>query len=720
MRGTALPSANVVLSTPDGERIAATATNVDGFYELPGLDPGSYRLQISYIGYQTHQTTVELEKGSQSYNVSLASTEQQLDEVQVEAERGAAQREAGLQTVGAADIERIPTPGPGGDLAAYIQTMPGVVSVGNRGGELYIRGGTPSQNLVLVDGLRVIQPFHISNLYSAFSEDAVKSADVQAGGFGAEYMGAVSSVIDVSLRQGNMKAFEGSASVSPFLVSGSIEGPLREGQDSFLAVARHSVIDETASALFNRDVPLQFYDVTTRYSLQLEDASCNITGLRTEDEGQINPNRDLVMAWSNTAIGGRCLLFGGALDRAIDLRVGHTRYQNEAGTPGSPQRSASVRKTYFRLQSEQELLGTTLDYGGRWVLNDYRYNLDERFTNLQKQSQSGGAIQAYASLEFNFGEYLTVTPSFGTHLTVRRLGSPTYEPRMRLTFRPTGTDRQEVSLALGKYNQTADGLTDERDAGTVFTVWRPSGQREPLVQALHGILGYRQQLGSSVTLSAEGFAKNLSNLPVPEWSADAQFDTETTLADGRVYGADFRATYELNALYLFLGYGYSTITYEAARDDLGAWTGGEVVEYAPSHDRRHQLNMVASYEIGEFTANANWEFGSGRPYTKIAGFDLALDVQDQSTTPTQYPTSSPGRAELFFDRPYNARLPAYHRLDLSLERSFALSPHVNLEAKVGAVNAYDRSNVFYYDVTTFERVDQTPLLPYLSVRAELQ
>jgi len=75
---------------------------------------------------------------------------------------------------------------------------------------------------------------------------------------------------------------------------------------------------------------------------------------------------------------------------------------------------------------------------------------------------------------------------------------------------------------------------------------------------------------------------------------------------------------------------------------------------------------------------------------------------------------------LFFDRPYNARLPAYHRLDLSLERSFALSPHVNLEAKVGAVNAYDRSNVFYYDVTTFERVDQTPLLPYLSVRAELQ
>lgn len=718
--GTALPQANVLLSTVGGERVKATATDADGFYELRSLKSGSYLVEVTYVGYETYRDTVALDQGGNQYNVSLTQEGQTLGEVQVEAERGAAERQAGLQTVTGADIKRIPTPGPGGDLAAYVQTLPGVVSVGDRGGDLYIRGGTPTQNLILVDGLQVIKPFHISNLYSAFSEEVVKSADVHAGGFGSEYMGAVSSVIDVNLRQGNMKSYQGGLSVSPFLVSGRIEGPIREGRDSFLATARRSVVKEASSAAFGRDVPLDFYDITTRYSLQLESTSCNVTGLRTYDEGRINPDRELYLSWSNTVLGGRCLFFGEGLDQAIDVRAGYTHFRNDAGTLNNPQRSATVQKTYFSAQSEDDFLGETLSYGGEWIVNNYSYDLDERFTTLQKNDQTVGAMQLHAAMDWEVGDWLTLAPSFGTQLTMRRLSSPTYEPRLRVSIRPTGTDRQEISLAVGKYNQFADGLTDERDAGTNFTAWRPSGKEDPLLEALHGILGYRQEIGSSLTMNVEGFAKNLANIPVPKWAAEARFDTETTLADGVAYGVDLRTTVELRSFYAFVGYGWSKVRYTASRENLGAWTGGQVVEYTPSHDRRHQINAVLSYDIGSYTANVNWKFASGRPYTKISGFDMSLELQDQSADQAAYPTSSPGTAQLFYDRPYNARLPTYHRLDFSVERSFSLSSHLMLDAKLGAVNGYDRRNVFYYDVTTLERVDQSPLLPYgaLSLRIE--
>lgn len=314
---------------------------------------------------------------------------------------------------------------------------------------------------------------------------------------------------------------------------------------------------------------------------------------------------------------------------------------------------------------------------------------------------------------------MTVTPSLGSHITNRRLLSPTLEPRMRLTIRPTGSERQEISFAAGKYNQVAEGLTDERDAGTVFTVWRPSEQGDPLLQALHAILGFRQQIGSSLTFNVEGFAKKLSNVPAPKWSPVARFDVETALADGLAYGADVRTELEIDPFYLFLGYGWSKVRYEAARDDLGAWAGGSVVEYTPSHDRRHQINAVASYEVGGVKANASWEFGSGRPYTKVAGFDLALAIRDQTATHSDYPSTTPGTAEILYERPYNARLPSYHQLDLSVERSFEFSPQLSMNVKAGAINVYDRSNIFYYDISTFERVDQSPILPYMSIRLDI-
>lgn len=713
--GAALVGANVVVSTPDGDRVGAAAANVDGLYEIRGIDPGPYRIRISHVGYDTHRDTIHLTAGRRTYDVSLPSAEQRLEEVRVEAERGAAHRQAGRQTVGAADLGRIPTPGPSGDLAAYLQTLPGVVSIGDRGGGLYIRGGTPSQTLTLLDGLRLIKPFHISSLYSVFPEELVKSAEVHAGGFGAEYMGAISSVLDVSLRKGNMKDVEASASVGPFLTSARVEGPGKKGTTSFLALARYSVIDETAPSLYGREVPFSFYDLTGRYSVQLgSGTSCNFTGIRTHDRGRLNASRHLVLSWTNVAVGGRCLFYGEGLGHPIDLSAGHTFFKNEAGTADAPQRSAFLRKTYIDFSTRQDFLNNTLDYGGRWVVTNYVYDLDEQFVIPQQSNKFTAALQAHASMEWRIGERWRVTPSVGSHVTAQRVSTPTFEPRLRLSFRPDSTDEKEISFAAGIYNQVANGISDERDAGTVFTAWRPLEGSDRLAQAIHGILGYRQQIESSLELSVEGYAKSLSNIPVPEWSAVAQFDTETTLADGHAYGLDVRAELDLDSFYAFLGYGWSSLRYEASREHLGAWTEGRVFEYHPAHDRRHQLNVVTSVDVGDYTVDANWKLASGRPYTKVSQFDFILDLEEQN------PTTNPGTPYVFYERPYNARLPTYHRLDVSIERPLELTDRVSLESKAGVINTYNRSNVFYYDVHTLERVDQGPVLPYVSLRVSIE
>ena len=713
--GSTLTGANVVLTALAGEGIYADATDIDGYVAITQIPPARYLLSVSFVGFETYRDTLTIEPELRTMSVALDVEKQALDEVEVIAEGGATSRTAGLQTVGASDLERIPTPGPSGDLASYLQTLPGVVSGGSRGGQLHIRGGTATQNLVLVDGLPITKPFHISSFYSAFPEDVVKNVDLYAGGFGAEYLGSTSSVMDITLRRGNMQRFVGSGAVSPFITSVRLEGPIEKGRKSFLGVVRRSTLEETAGPLFGQDVPLTFYDMTGRYALQRENATCNFTGIYTYDEGRINLNRASDLTWSNATLGGRCLVFGEGLNHTLDISAGFTRFNNTAGTPGDPERAAGFWKGYTSIKRKQNVPWGTIDLGTDWMMAKYTYALDEKFVALDAAEDINGAIRGYATTDIELGDYLTISPSFGSQFS-GRLPAPTYEPRLRVTYRPDGTEQQEVSLALGKYHQIQEGLSDKRDAGTVFTIWTASFADQRVPQALHGILGYRQRLGPSVELSIEGYAKDLQNIPVPQWTPLARFNTELTVADGVAYGADLRGTLDADPLYLFLGYGWSTVTYQAGIDDLGAWIGGDLFEYAPAHDRRHQINMVASYKIAGTTASLNWEFGSGRPYTQVYGFDLALRIAQLS----EQPTRDAGTALTYYGQPYGARMPTYHRLDVSLSRSFTLSPQIELETKAGAINTYDRNNVFYYDINTLERVDQTPFLPYVSLRVTVE
>jgi hypothetical protein len=626
----------------------------------------------------------------------------------VQSESGAAALEAGRQTVRPSDIARIPTPDVSGDLASYLQSLPSVVTSGDRGGQLFIRGGTPSQNLILVDGLPVYRPFHIVGFYSAFPQDLVAGAEVYAGGFGAAYSSRISSVIDVSMREGNRQQFEGSVSVSPFLVGAQVEGPLERGSMSILGSFRHSIIEEMAP-LYDTPLPYRFSDAFLKLHDQPSETSrYSVWTLHTRDRGRTGAGeagRDDVYRWSNFVLGTRLISLPSTMPILFELTGGLSYGSNEVGTPTRPERVSRILRLSTDFDITYTLSQAEINWGLFTRMHWMERVLAEQFADIENASDVllgiGGHVEAKVALT----DALDVTP--GAVLSWYQGQTPVPEPRLRLAWRLN--DHHTISAAGGAYWQPVVGITDERDAGSVFTVWLPVEEVSEPLRAYHALAGWQGDAGP-VQVSLEGYYRRMSNLPVPVFTPRASFSTSLARANGNIYGADARIEYQRDPLYTYVGYGWSWTRYTADAGPLARGFDEPVNAYHPAHDRRHQLNALVSVSFGRFTADLQWAYGSGLPYTPFQGFDEFIPPQGLPDVKEQL-----GISRLFYDQPYRGRLPAYHRLDASVKGTIELGGQ-SLTAQIGGINTYDRANLFYFDLFTGERVNQLPFVPYLSLK----
>ena len=709
---TALVGANITLLDSTAT-LRGAVSSADGYYIITQIPPGRYVLRASYIGYATQTDTLQLgQEPLTTYHISLEPG-QMLDEIIIQQQGGAAELQGGLQRIRPYDLERIPTPGPGGDLATYLQTLPGFVALGDRGGQLYIRGGTPYQNLVLLDGTLIYQPFHIIGFFSAFPQNLVSNVDVFAGGFGARYTGRLSSVIDVTTRAGNSKKFSGSAAIGPFISSIQLEGPIRKDALSFLASMRSSLIEETAPFLTNQSIPLTFNDIffKVQQSGRINNR-CSLTGIHTYDRGQIGDEveRPEVFRWTNYVLAGQCSGFSPGSSVFIETNSGFSYVSNSVGNTMSPERSANawlfnadVHWTYPT--GKHEIQG-----GFNLQVEGSGYELDEQFNGIRDAQEYQVGTGAYMSLGLSPSKNLDIQP--GLALTYPLSYTPSLEPRIRMNWHPESRLQHHISLAAGIYRQTFEGISDERDVGSLFTAWLPTPIDNKRSQALHTILGWQGKTGP-FTLSAEGYYKRLRNVPVPEWSVIARFTTSLVPANGEVFGLDARIEMDRPPFYAYLGYGLSSTEYTTAQDNFGLWFDTPIQSYRPPHDRRHQLNALFSYDATAFEASIRWTYGSGLPYTQSLGTDSFIRLINLPDIRDIY-----GNPRFLFDRPYQGRLPSYHRLDASLTYTFALQS-VIIKLQGGTINAYDRRNLFYFDLFTFQQVNQLAFFPYLSLHLEI-
>lgn len=718
------------------------ATDRDGVFLLTDLSPGRYQMHVSFVGYETYTDTLALAAGERhTANVTLVRGEAALEEVVVEEEQqGATDLVAGQQTIQPAEVERIPTPDVGGDLTSYLTTLPSVVTTADRGGQLFIRGGEPSQNLVLLDGMVLYQPFHLLGFYSAFPNGIISHTDLHAGGFGAKYGGRLSSVLDVDTRTGNKQQLSGRLSLSPFMGEARLEGPLVPGRVSLLGSVRRSLLQESAGPLLGEELPFVFGDAFGKvHAAPTESGRLSVSAIHTYDRGTLNPGEGSAedesegqgtvgedarpedftreplqeVRWQNWGVGARYLSTPQRVPVIADLQLAVSGLRTELGPRAAPTRASRIRTTRLVLDATFPGDEVAVRAGLQGNFSRFYNELGGLYQNLDTQ---GGTtlthIATYLEPEWNVGAGLQVRPGLRLQFLQSRF-HPYVVPRLRVIWEQ-GPHR--ISAGTGRYYQEILALSDRRDAASVFSAWTnvpkasdlPAGDarqgRTP--RALHGVLGYRARLGSGIELSVESFYKRLSDLFIAEWTAFPRFTTRLQPADGRSFGAELRVELRRGPFYGYLGYGYSNTVYAAQQAQIELWYGTEELRFRPPHDRRHQVSLVASMELADFDVSLRWQFGSGRPYSRVVGFDgfaLLDDIVDAHEVA--------GSRRVIYTRPYDDVLPRYHRLDVSVERAFSVGNDVELVAQGSAINAYDRRNVFYIDTFTQERVDQLPITP---------
>lgn len=721
--GQPLPLVNVIAERltdgePDGRTVGA-ATNTDGFYTLAGLSAGEWIVRASFIGYQPFEETVTLAGGEvRQLSFALAEIDAALGEVTVESERttGAARTVAGLQSISPAEIAIVPGPDVSADLVNYLTTLPGVVTTGDRGGQLFIRGGEPSQNEVLIDGIPLFQPFHLLGFYSAFPNDILARADLYAGGYAARYGGRLSSVLDIATRTGNKRRFVGNASVAPFVSGAMVEGPLVRDQVSFLASGRVSVIEQGAANLVDAPLPFNFADVFGKVHANVgESAQVSVSGIYTTDRGRLGEDgtdgggaAPEELRYTNLGAGARYLFLPRNIPILAEALLSVARFETEIGEPGVPSRESAVARLSGSANITYFLGSFNLRAGAFLKTTEVNSRLGGLYQNVESERVFVTEAGVYAEPEIAFGGLL-LTP--GLHIaTSPNQGNTFIEPRFRAVWEG---GIHQVSAAAGRFHQEVVGLSDRRDATSVFTAWTVSPSGRP-AEAWHLVGGYRISPLPQLDLAVEGFYKRLDNLSVAEWTAYPRLTTTLQPASGEVFGLDLRAEARVGSVFTALSYGLSDVQYDAEGRSLELWYGTETLSFRPPHDRRHQASALIGAGIAGFEVSARWQFGSGLPFSRALGFDEFVLMDGQTD-----PTAGPGAPRVIYERPYNAELPTYHRLDVSAERTFDLGA-ASLTAQAGVVNLYDRRNLFYYDIFTLRRVDQLPIIPTFGLKVNFE
>jgi len=709
--GQVLTGAFVALES-GGVEVRSVLTDRNGLYLIGGLAPGSYTLRVRFLGYSPYTQPVTFAAGTNlTVNIGLESAPIVLEGVEVDIpEVGVVIRELGRQTVTPTELRRIPTPAASGDLATYLQTLPGVVTTGDRGGQMFIRGGTHTENMTLMDGMMIYQPFHILGAFSVFPEDLFASADFYAGGFGARYSGRTSSVLDVRMRDGDRTSYHGGGSIGPVLAEVTVEGPMGDKPISWIFSARRSLLDETSESFLGEPVPLTFESQFLKLTSFTDDphSRCSLTAVRSADHGRMDAEDEVSrVGWENLGIGTRCVaLFTESSLRLVDVGVAYSRVENEAITRGAAELVADVGRFQVDMNFTNLIGSRRIEWGAYGRTKRIKHDLIELFggNRTEEVTWDGGA---YAEVTFFDGERFTFVPG----VALSFVPTLSADPRVRASWRPWGdASSTEFTGAVGIYRQGLTGISDVRDASSVFVAWKRYNEGDDPMTSIHAQLGWQQTIGK-VNASLEGYYRDMRNISVPLWAVTTMFNTTLGQANGKTHGVDARLEYLGDRLYGFVGYGYGSTTYTSAQQYFSLWFGEPVQSYRPPHDRRHQVNVVASMEVGEFDIGARWQLGTGLPYTRPMGFDEFFDYRFDLPDPhLRY-----GQTRMIVEKPYLGRLPAIHRLDLSVQRSFGLS-FGTLEARGGAMNLYDRTNIFYYDIYTQRRVDQLPLFPYVAVK----
>ena len=736
----------IFLLKPDSSIFSGANTDVNGFFSIPKVEIGSYLIKIdngNFKRFISNNIEVSLNKGftNLKYELEKAENVSELADVVVSAESKKKKTEVLISTIklDKKAIERIPSMGAENDIIGAFSVTPGVVTTGDQGGQMYVRGGTPIQNKVLLDGMTIYNPFHSIGFFSIFETELIKNVDIYTGGFDAKYGGRISSVMDISYRDGNKKEFGGKVSVSPFLAKAVLEGPFKRKKDgsasagSYIFSAKHSLLDYTSKSLYPKvnngnGLPFNFTDLYGKVSFNGDDGS-KFSAFGFHNRDSVNFYDAANLEFKASGGGMNFLVVPNSSSTFIRGHVNGSSYNTTFNEIASEQRSSSIGGydlgfdfTHIKKNDGEFNYGFNLS-GFNTKFKTYN-ELKREITLDNFTSEIGG----YVNYRKVTGRWV-IQPSFRVQVYAS-LSTISPEPRLGLKY--NATEKLRFKFSGGRFSQNFTSASSDKDVVNLFNglLSAPTNVQESFINqfqqnksiknglqyAWHAILGFEYDLTKRITVNIEGYYKyfsQLSNINPNKLYEDNSDNSDIPdiskkdfiIESGQSYGVDLLAKYNKDRFFFWGVYSFGKST---------RWDGFQ--EYAPVFDRRHNINIVSTYMFGkkkDLELSVRWNLGSGLPFTPTAGF-YQSETFNQGVT-TNYTTNNSNSVTSKLGDFNSQRLPYYHRLDITAKKQFKFKNKTALEIIASVTNAYNRKNIFYVNRITSEKIYQFPLLPSLGI-----
>jgi len=729
-------------------------TDINGFFSIPKLTPGSYVLYVSIPGYDSLLTNVDLKAGEiRNVQLYLNKAEIKLQDVVVSAKKDEKKTEIQVSTIKISqkEIKKLPSAGGVADVAQYLQVIPGVVSTGDQGGQLYIRGGSPVQNRVLLDGMTIYSPFHSIGFFSVFETDVIKNVEVNTGGFPANMGGRISAIVDITSRDGNKRRTAGSVTVSPFMSKAVLEGPLiklREnntGSLTYIISAKTAYIDKSSTKLYPwakskvktgfyydnagnkvdqfeeyQGLPFNFTDLYAKLNYTSTNGSkMNVFGFRYVDN--VNYQNRAEIGWTNTGGGINFVAVPGKMKLIIDGGLYASKFHSELKKKGDVYPSSSdVGNFNFNINFNYYIPNGVLKYG----LEGGGNNTNFVFYNTSNSGGGNVLINKVDDQQFTteFSGFVTLKKTMKKFVFEPGLRAQYYASLGELSIEPRFSAKVNIhkkfrlKLASGLYSQNLIAAADERQVVNLFNGYLQAPDDDlvnkkgesKLQKSIQLIGGVEVDLTDDLEISIEPYQKvftQLINLAInKKVPTDGDFQRE----DGNAFGVDFLAKFNKKNWYIWFGYSWSKILF---RDGSLYYAS-----YNPNFDRRHNINFLLSNKFGkskDWEASLRFNFGTGFPFTQIVG--NYPDINFTNGGGIDYTNTNPNMGTIYSKIRNGGRLPDYARLDASVKKEIGLSENTKLEIIASVTNLANRNNIFYFDAERKTRIDQLPVLPSLTL-----
>lgn len=723
-----------VLSDRPGAALLGAQTDEFGRFEIRAVPAGARTLRFRGSGHVIAEREITVRGGdTTTIEVVLEREPTRLAEVLTRArppEREEFERQPQVSrvTVSGETVSRLPVIGEP-DVLRIVQLLPGVVAKNDFTAGYNVRGGESDQNLVLLDGIPVYNPFHLGGLFGTFIDETVGDFQLLSGGFPASMGGRLSSVLDVTPRIESRQGVHGGGGVSVLASNLMLAGTLPDGRTSWSVAGRRTYADKFVDLISDRTLPYHFQDgqVTLRRVVRgggvlslTAYLGSDVLDANIADFGDSTTagaghflfdwgNRLAGIGWRQPIAGGRALSGDSAsftqrlswtgFRTRLDLGEGSLLFRNSVG-------EWRAHGSFERRQGRAVAL-----VGYEYSQHAVRYSVDaeQAGTSLFALSQNPAALSAFGDFDWHAGARLLLRGGLrGENVT--GTGWSAISPR--LSARWYAAPDLAVTAAVGQYAQWMHALRNDDAPIRVFDFWVGSDRWVDVSIARQAVLGVERWMGVARFARIEGYFKRFSRLPEPDPGDDpAVRGDEFLMVDGNSYGIDvYVRQLESKRLSGWIAYGWGVSTRRR-----------EGLTYFPVHDRRHNLNTVATYRLSDrYTFGARIGFGTGLPYTTIVG-QLVRRVYDAGGNSWDTGVLERFREPVGGTR-NSSRYPAFQRLDLSVTRSTRWRG-VNWMPYVSLVNAYNARNVFTYvfDYTdnppTRTALSQFPLIPTVGLTA---